>query len=98
MVEHKDMPKTFTVVASDGVTSTEIEGEHILLNLEEGVYYGLNPVGGMIWEEIQEPTSIEEIVHAITDAYDVERERCREDALALLADLKDNGLVEVHDA
>lgn len=97
MVEHKDMTKTSTVVAADGVTSTEIEGEHVLLDLDEGVYYGLNSVGGAIWEELQEPTSVESIVHAITDTYDVGREECQEDVLALLADLQENGLVDVRD-
>ncbi|MCS3665211.1 MULTISPECIES: PqqD family protein [Salinibacter] len=98
MVEHKDMTNASTVVASDGVTSTEIEGEHVLLDLDEGIYYGLNSVGGAIWKELQEPTSVEAIVRAITDAYDVGREECREDVLALLDDLQDNGLVDVREA
>jgi len=97
MIEHKDMTEASVVVASDGITSTEIEGESILLDLEEGVYYGLNSVGGAIWEKIQEPVPIEDIVRAITDAYDVERGQCREDVLALVADLQENGLVDVHD-
>lgn len=98
MVEHKDMTDTSTVVASDGVTSTEIEGEHVLLDLDEGIYYGLNSVGGAIWKELQEPTSVEAIVRAITDAYDVGHEECQEDVLALLDDLQDNGLVDVREA
>jgi len=97
MTENKEVTTSSVVVSSDNVTSTQIEGESILLDLEEGVYYGLNSVGGAIWEEIQEPMLIEDIVRAITNTYDVERGQCREDVLALVADLEENGLVDVRD-
>ena len=97
MTENKEVTTSSVVVSSDNVTSTQIEGESILLDLEEGVYYGLNSVGGAIWEEIQEPMLIEDIVRAITNTYDVERGQCREDVLALVTDLEENGLVDVRD-
>jgi hypothetical protein len=83
------------VVAADHQTSAEVDGESVILDLEEGVYYGLNPVGARIWSEIQEPTSVEEITAAITAEYDVDAEQCREDVLSLLRDLRENDLVEV---
>jgi len=83
------------VVAADHQTSAEVDGESVILDLEEGVYYGLNPVGARIWSEIQEPTAVEEITAAITAEYDVDAEQCREDVLSLLRDLRENDLVEV---
>jgi hypothetical protein len=83
------------VVAADHQTSAEVDGESVILDLEEGVYYGLNPVGARIWSEIQEPTAVEEITAAITAEYDVDADRCRGDVLSLLRDLGENDLVEV---
>ncbi|CBH23191.1 Conserved hypothetical protein [Salinibacter ruber M8] len=83
------------VVAADHQTSTEVDGESVILDLEEGVYYGLNPMGARIWSKIQEPTAVEEITGAITAEYDVSAERCREDVLSLLRDLKENELIEI---
>jgi hypothetical protein len=87
--------KSSVVVAADHQTSTEVDGESVILDLEEGVYYGLNPVGARIWSEIQEPATVEEITAAILAEYDVNAEECREDVISLLQDLKENDLIEV---
>lgn len=91
------LTKSSVVVAADHQTSAEVDGESVILDLEEGIYYGLNPVGARVWEEIQEPTSIEEITAAITAEYDVGSEKCREDVISLLHDLEENGLIEVEE-
>jgi len=83
------------VVAAEHQTSAEVDGESVILDLEEGIYHGLNPVGARIWSEIQEPTPVEEITAAISAEYDVDTEQCREDVISLLRDLKENGLIEI---
>ena len=85
------------VVAADHQTSAEVDGESVILDLEEGVYYGLNPVGARIWSEIQEPTAVEEITAAITAEYDVDREQCRRDVISLLQDLEENDLIKIEE-
>ena len=85
------------VVAADHQTSAEVDGESVILDLEEGVYYGLNPVGARIWSEIQEPTAVEEITAAITAEYDVDSEQCREDVISLLQDLHENDLIKIEE-
>jgi len=32
----------------------ELDGEAVLLNLESGKYYGLDPVGSRIWQFVQQ--------------------------------------------
>ncbi len=85
------------VVAADHQTSAEVDGESVILDLKEGVYYGLNPVGARIWSEIQEPTAVEEITAAITAEYDVDREQCRRDVISLLQDLEENDLIQIEE-
>ncbi len=85
------------VVAADHQTSTEVDGESVILDLEEGIYYGLNPVGARIWSEIQEPTAVEEITAAITTEYDVDRDQCRRDVISLLQDLEENDLIKIEE-
>jgi hypothetical protein len=91
------LSESSVVVAADHQTSTEVDGESVILDLEEGVYYGLNPVGAHIWAEIQEPTPVEEITAAISAEYDVDTEQCREDVISLLRDLKENGLINIEE-
>lgn len=85
------------VVAADHQTSAEVDGESVILDLEGGVYYGLNPVGAQVWEKIQEPVAVEDVIAEITDRYNVDTERCRNDVLSLLQDLEENDLVKVEE-
>jgi hypothetical protein len=85
------------VVAAEHQTSAEVDGESVILDLEEGIYYGLNPVGARIWSEIQEATAVEEITAAITAEYDVDAGQCREDVISLLQDLHENDLIKIEE-
>ena len=86
-------PATVLVAARDQV-STELEGEAVILSLADGVYYGLDGVGAMVWERLREPTRVAALVDAVTAAYPVDRETAERDLLALLAELAGRGLVE----
>lgn len=85
------------VAASKNQVSSDLGGEAAILDLEAGVYYGLDEVGARIWELIQERRSAREVRDALRAEYDVEPERCERDVLALLQELADAGLVEVRD-
>lgn len=84
-----------TVVAVDHQTSTEVGGERVILDLNKGVYYGLNAVGARIWGLIEEPQTVDAVIEALLEEYDVSRERCREDVFKLLHDLDEQDLIEV---
>jgi hypothetical protein len=83
------------VVASKNQISSDLGGEAAILDLEAGVYYGLDEVGARIWELIQEPSAAMEVRDVLLAEYDVEPERCEHDLLALLQRLADEGLIEV---
>ena len=78
--------------------SSDLGGEAVILGLGTGVYYGLDSVGTFVWNLLQEPRTIASLRDAIMDEYDVDRERCEQDLLALLERLMDEQLVEVVDA
>ena len=85
------------VVATKDQVSCDLAGEAAILNIKNGIYYGLDPVGARIWNLMQEPRAVAEIQNAITDEYDVEPERCARDLFGLLEKLLAEGLIEVKD-
>ena len=85
------------VVAVKDQVSCDLAGEAAILNIKNGVYYGLDPVGARIWNLMQEPRAVSEIQTAITGEYDVEPERCARDLFGLLNKLLEEGLIEVRD-
>lgn len=72
-----------------------VEDEMVLLGLEDGIYYGLNPVGAFIWEQIKEPKTIDEVRDAVLAEYDVEKGECERDLFELLRELVEKGIVVV---
>jgi hypothetical protein len=86
-----------TLVVADDVVSCDLDGEAAILNLKDGVYYGLDPVGAKIWNLIQEPRVLNEVVEIIWDGYDVDINRCKDDIFELVEELLNNGLVKVNE-
>lgn len=86
-------PGTLVVAARDQV-SADLEGEAVILNLGDGVYYGLDGVGARVWELLREPRSVDELAGAVAAEYHVDRDTALADLLALLGELAGRGLVE----
>jgi hypothetical protein len=84
-----------TVRAVDDAISTTIDEEEVILNLETSSYHGLNRVGSEIWTRIQEPRTVDELVAALDDEYDVATPKLEADVREFVADLDEAGLVDV---
>ena len=85
------------VAASPDQVSCDLSGEVAILNLKNGMYYGLEEVGAAIWNLVAEPKPVSRILEALLDRYEVDHERCRNDLLTLLGMLNTRGLIRVTD-
>jgi hypothetical protein len=90
--------ETTVVVAAPRQVSSDLGEEAVILELDQGVYYGLNTVGARIWSLVQEPRTVAGIRDTILAEFDVDPARCTEDVMRLLADLAEHRLIEVRDA
>lgn len=79
------------------VASKVMDGEAIIINLANGVYYSLADAGGFIWEQITSARTVEETAVAVAARYDVSRERALDDVLHLVEELITEGLVAPFD-
>lgn len=89
------IPPTAPLTTADGVLATTFDDEVVLLNLADGVYYGLSDVGARVWHLVGRAASLDSICQTIASEYDVEAGRCAEDVRALIQDLLSRGLVHV---
>jgi len=85
------------VVVADNVVSCDLDTEVAILNLKDGVYYGLDPIGAKIWNLIQKPIVIDKLVEKICEEYDVDKEQCKNDIFELVGEFLDNGLVKINE-
>ncbi|MBI3088630.1 MAG: PqqD family protein [Candidatus Omnitrophica bacterium] len=72
----------------------DLAGETILLNLETGTYFGLDPLGTRIWRLLQERRSLKTVHEAILDEYEIDASPLEADLLRLVRELARHGLIE----
>jgi hypothetical protein len=87
-------PNSTIEVAKD-VVSCDLVDEAAILNLKTGIYYGLDPIGARIWNLIQKPRQLNEILETLLNEYEVEKNRCQEDLIELLEQLAEKELVTI---
>ena len=58
------------VKRSEGLIATEIDGEVVIVALESGRYYGLDPVGSEIWRRLEAPKSLADLCTELTGHFD----------------------------
>ncbi len=92
-----DLSDESRVSVTDRQVACEVGEEAVILHLDDGIYYGLNEVGARIWQLVQEPRTVSEIVDAIVAEYDVAPEQCRVDVRDLLGELLERKLVVLRD-
>lgn len=86
------------VRVNDDILFEDLDGEGVLLNLKTGVYLGLDPVGTRLWQILAGHSVLSGILDIMLAEYDVDRQRCADDLLALMSDLQEHGLVTLTDA
>ena len=75
------------------VVSRVVDDETVLLNLESGLYFGVDDVGQRIWQLVGENRSLRDVVEAIVGEYDVSEDQAENDVLAFAETLVDRGLL-----
>lgn len=81
------------------VVYREILGEHILIPVgatfaEKSGLFNMSELGAFIWKLINESKNEDEILSAILEEYDVEKEVAKNDLEEFLSKLKEFGIVK----
>ena len=75
------------------VASKVIDGEAIIINLANGVYYSMDKAGAFIWDLLQAGHTLEEVIAAVTRHYDVSRQQAESNVQELVQELVQENLV-----
>ena len=83
------------VVLSSRQVSCPLQGEAALLQLDQGIYYGLNTVGARMWELLQQGCSLRDVHDRLCAEYEIDAATCERDICELAQDLAQAGLIEL---
>jgi hypothetical protein len=75
------------------VLSTVLDGETVLMSVEEGRYFALNAVGTDIWARLESPVRAEDLIAALVNDYSGDAADIARDVMDLLRTLVGRGLV-----
>ncbi|HSV89009.1 MAG TPA: PqqD family protein [Bacteroidales bacterium] len=65
----------------------------VMLDIQKGKYFSLNPVAARIWEILENPHTLEEVCSKLLDEYDVSQEQCQQEVEEYLLEMKNLELV-----
>jgi Coenzyme PQQ synthesis protein D (PqqD) len=75
------------------VLTSKVGDETVLLNLQTGMYYSLDPVGTRFIELLQRTSRLDEVHHALLEQFDVSTAKLEADLLKLSKDMMTRGLL-----
>ena len=85
-----------TVVAqTEGIFSSELDGETVLMSLTQAAYFGLDSTGQVIWNMIAEPSRVGDLCDQLAADYNVDRATIEVDVFDFLNELNKEGLIRI---
>ena len=84
-----------TVAKTDNFVESKVDGEAILMHLDEGNFSSIKSTGLRIWAMLDEPKKVSEICETLLEEFEVERGLCEDQTVQFLASLRERGLIEV---
>lgn len=81
------------LTCTEGCIEAPLDDSLILLHVDTGLYYRLNPVARFAWEIMRQGTTFENMVAKTLEVFDVERGVCEEELRVLVDMLASAGLI-----
>jgi hypothetical protein len=90
-----DLTLESRVARAEDAVFRELDGEAVILHLQTGMYYGLDPVATRLWQLIDEHERLQGVYDAALQEFDVQPDVLQRDLLHLVRDLAERQLVVI---
>jgi len=71
-----------------------MDDEIVMMHPESGKYFALNPVAARIWELLETPHNLQEIVSKLLTEFDVTPETCKAQVSDFLENISEKKLID----
>jgi len=88
-----DISMDTTICQTKDIVASDIDGEVVMMSIENGAYYGIDSIGSRIWELIETPCKVSDLIKLLLEEFDVDRPTCERDVLKFLAELQKNNTI-----
>ena len=86
-----------TVQRDPDVIGAKAGEDIVMVSIANGFYYGVSDVAREIWEAIERPKKISDLIDDLAESYNVDRSLCEKQTLSFLDSLLTERLLQVKD-
>ena len=72
---------------------SQIDEQFVMVHIDSGKYLALNETANAVWQQLEQPASVAQIVDGLTQFFDVEPDTATQSVNALLGRMEGLGLV-----
>ena len=89
------MNRDQTIELKKKLNVTDLAGEKVMVDFDQGKYFMIKGAGNDIWDMLQEGTEItpSQIIDRLLEVYDVSPEECEKEVMDFLGKLQELGLI-----
>jgi len=77
------------------ILSSDMDGETVMMSVENSEYYSLSPVGTRIWEIVEKEITYKDLISQLMSEYSVDIDTCKSDTEEFINELINKGLIEL---
>jgi Coenzyme PQQ synthesis protein D (PqqD) len=79
------------------ILAAEADKDLVMVSIANGFYYAVSDVAREIWEAIERPRKVSDLIDDLAKSYNIDRTACQAETLSFLEDLRSEGLLKVSD-
>ena len=87
------LEKNQIIYRNSKILVNQVDGETVMMSIENGTYYGMNPTGNYIWNLLQEESSIEELLLKLSNTYNLSEDQCQKEVLPFVQTMIDEKIL-----
>lgn len=91
----KEISHTTIVQRNEEIVQAKIDGQTVMMSIENGDYYGLEDTSNRIWELLESPKTIATLCHQLTQEFEVSDEQCFTDVVNFVKQMNEHDIVSL---
>jgi Coenzyme PQQ synthesis protein D (PqqD) len=80
-------------IRNNSTISGKLNDELVMMDIQKGKYFSLNPIATRIWDLLEKPLSLNELCALLMEEYEVEADQCLAEVAEHLEEMVKLGLV-----
>lgn len=97
MLKDKRISVDCSIVQKEGNIVSDMDGEKVMLSISNGKYYNLGEMGGVIWDLLKNPISLNQLIVNLMTEYEVEKRECEQQVFTFVDLLYSEDLIKIKD-